>query len=432
MRMLSLTESAIAAACWFSEHLPIPAFSRLEVEPDPLLLGECPCRACYKVRDAGILRCGTPTRAKLSPLSRRGTDRLHLRLPFKLEAGMGTIQKRCNGRYTAKIRRKGFPVLSRTFPKREEAEAWIAEQEAVIAARVAAARTLEERNRIASQSAAQFRVFGDLMRRYLEEVSPQKVAAGEEAIRLRGLLKQSLAACPLEGLTAARVAEWRDERMKQVTGATVNRDMNLLGHVLEIARREWEANFEVNPFQRVRRPPQGQSRERRLLPIEEAALMRACATTKNPYVCPIIVLALETAMRRSEIVGLEWERVHLLKRSIQLTRTKTGKGRAVPLSQTAIAALSALRPTSITGAEPKGSVFPGLTPNALKLAFRRAVERAAITDFRFHDLRHEATSRLFEKGLTVMEVASITGHQDVRVLRRYTHLHVADLARKLN
>jgi integrase len=205
--------------------------------------------------------------------------------------------------------------------------------------------------------------------------------------------------------------------------------MNLLGHVLEIARREWEADFEVNPFQRVRRPPQGQPRERRLSPAEESALMLACEATKNPYVRPIITLALETAMRRSEIVGLEWERVHLKEPSLQLTRTKTGRPRGVPLSSRAVATLSALRPA--TGGEPKGSVFPGLTPNAFKLAFRRAVERAGIPDLHFHDLRHEATSRLFEKGLSVMEVASITGHQDVRMLRRYTHLQVRDLARKL-
>jgi integrase len=133
-------------------------------------------------------------------------------------------------------------------------------------------------------------------------------------------------------------------------------------------------------------------------------------------------------MRRSEIVGLEWERVHLKEPSVQLTRTKTGRPRGVALSSRAVATLSALRPAN---GDLNGSVFPGLTPNALKLAFRRAVERAGIADFHLHDLRHEATSRLFEKGLSVMEVASITGHQDVRMLRRYTHLQVRDLARKL-
>lgn len=342
---------------------------------------------------------------------------------------MGTLQKRPNGSYTAKIRRKGFPALSGTFPTRSEAATWMAAQEASIRVRVDAACAIETQRLIAAQCASKYRVFGDLMHRYLAEVTPQKRAADEEAIRLRGLLKHSLASCSLEGLTVARVAQWRNERMTQVSGSTVNRDMNLLGHVIEIARREWELDFEVNPFQRVRRPSHGPSRERRLLPSEEAALLEACAATLNPYVLPIIVLALETAMRRSEIVGLEWERVYLSEPSVQLTQTKTGTPRGVALSRRAVVTLSALRPVGGEGL--KGSVFPGLTPNALKLAFRRAVERAGITDFRFHDLRHEATSRLFEKGLSVMEVASITGHQDVRMLRRYTHLQVRDLARKL-
>lgn len=347
---------------------------------------------------------------------------------------MGTIYMRARkgaSVYQAKIRIKGFPPLSRTFPTRAEAEAWVIEQEAPLKERISAARALEHQNRIAAECAPPYRVFGDLMRRYLNEVTPHKRSDTEEATRLHGLLKHSLADCPLAGLTTARVAQWRDERLTQVSGSTVNRDINLLGHVVEIARREWEYDVEFNPFRRVRRPPHGHARERRLSPAEEKALLEACAETKNPYVQPIIILALETAMRRSELVGLEWERVHWSVPSIQLTRTKTGLPRGIALSRRAVATLLALRPDEETGLELTGSVFPGLTTNALKLAFRRAVERAGIPNFRFHDLRHEATSRLFEKQLPLMDVASITGHADIRMLRRYTHLHVGELAKKL-
>jgi integrase len=344
---------------------------------------------------------------------------------------MGTIQKRSNGSYTAKIRRKGFPALSRTFPTRESAEVWMADHEATISARVAAVRAIDDHKRIASQCAPQFRVFADLLIRYLDEVTPGKRAANEERIRIRGLLGHSLASCPVEGLTTTRIAEWRDERLKQVSGSTVNRDMNLLSHVVQVARCEWEVSLTVNPFQRVRRPREAPPRERRLSLSEEAALFAACETAQNSYLRPIMILALETAMRRSEIVGLTWDRVHLSVPSVQLTQTKTGKPRGVALSSRAVATLSALRPNTADSDLLKGRVFPGLTPNALKLAFRRTVERAGIKDLHFHDLRHEGTSRLFEKGLTVIEVASITGHQDVRMLRRYTHLYVGDLARKL-
>ncbi len=159
---------------------------------------------------------------------------------------MGTIQVRPNGAHTARIRRNGFPALSRTFPARNEAEAWMAEQETTITARVAAARNIEDQKRIAAHCEPQYRVLGDLMRRYLDDVTPQKRAADEEAIRLRGLLKHSLAACPLDGLTAERVARWRDARLQTVSGATVKRDMALLAHVLKIATDEWGGSFTKN------------------------------------------------------------------------------------------------------------------------------------------------------------------------------------------
>jgi integrase len=344
---------------------------------------------------------------------------------------MGTLYMRPNGSYTVKIRRSGFPALSRTFPARSEAETWMAVQEAEIGARIVAARAIEDHKRIALQCSPRYRVFGDLMIRYLEEVTPGKRAGAEEAIRLRGLLGHTLASCPLDGLIGPRIAEWRDERLKQVSGSTVNRDINLLSHVIQVARCEWDVSLKENPFLRVRRPRHGPPRERRLSVSEEAALFDACGAAQNAYLRPIIILALETAMRRSELVELEWSHVHLSVPSVQLTRTKTGMPRGIALSSRAVAILSALRPDAANNGAPKGRVFPGLTPNALKLAFRRTVERAGISDFHFHDLRHEATSRLFEKGLAVMDVASITGHQDVRMLRRYTHLNVGDLATKL-
>jgi len=167
---------------------------------------------------------------------------------------MGTIcvrSRRGAPVYQAKVRIKGFPPLSRTFPTRTEAEEWAIEQETPLQERVAAARAIADQRRIAAECAPEYRVFGDLMRRYLAVITPQKRASEDEAIRLRGLLRHSLAACPLQGLTAARVAQWRDERLATVSGSTVNRDMNLLSHVVEIARCEWEIDFEANPFQRV-------------------------------------------------------------------------------------------------------------------------------------------------------------------------------------
>jgi integrase len=129
-------------------------------------------------------------------------------------------------------------------------------------------------------------------------------------------------------------------------------------------------------------------------------------------------------MRQGELVGLRWEHIDLTRQIAHLPDTKNGESRTVPLSSTAISVLRSL---------PNGTchVFPGLTTEAFKRAYIRAVRRAGIENLRFHDLRHEATTRLFEKGLNIMEVASITGHKDLRMLRRYTHLKAEDLAKKL-
>ncbi len=130
-------------------------------------------------------------------------------------------------------------------------------------------------------------------------------------------------------------------------------------------------------------------------------------------------------MRQGEIVSLDWKHIDLKKRIAYLPETKNGEPRGVPLSTSAIATFRSL-PGSTTG-----KVFPGVTTEAIKRAFMRACQRAEIEDFHFHDLRHEATSRLFEKSLNPLEVASITGHKTLQMLRRYTHLRAEDLAKKL-
>jgi integrase len=130
-------------------------------------------------------------------------------------------------------------------------------------------------------------------------------------------------------------------------------------------------------------------------------------------------------MRQSELVGLKWKNIDFQRRTAFLPHTKNGESRSVPLSAEALNVLGNL-PRSISG-----DVFPGLTTTAVKKAFTRATRRAEIEDFHFHDLRHEATTRLFERGLNIMAVAAITGHKDLRMLQRYTHLKAEDLARKL-
>ena len=198
----------------------------------------------------------------------------------------------------------------------------------------------------------------------------------------------------------------------------------LLGHVFEVARKEWGIQVH-NPVRDIKLPANGRPRDRRLQAGEEPRLLVACQEARNPWLLPIVQLALETAMRQGELIRLRWEHIDLSRRTAHLPDTKNGEARTVPLSTTAIRVLRAL-PRSL-----HGQVFPGITTEAIKRAYIRAVRRAGIENLRFHDLRHEATTRMFEKGLNIMEVATITGHKDLRMLRRYTHLKAEDLARKL-
>ncbi|SOY43818.1 integrase [Cupriavidus taiwanensis] len=354
---------------------------------------------------------------------------------------MGTIierrTKRGEVKFQAKIRLAGTPIISKVFDSRADAEAWIAAVEPEMRAR---SRTAAREQAVAKQ-VREFRdrprIVADLLHRNLCEVTPFKKGAEAEVNHTRSILKYPLTRIHLENLTQRDVREWRDKRSQHVAPSTVNRELNILSAVFKHAASEWDIALCKSVLTSVKRPPNPPGRVRRLSRQEEAALRRAGEETRNPYVLSIFDLALETAMRRSEILGLEWERISFERRSIQLITAKNGTPRGVPLSRRAMEILRALQQIAARElghecAVTSGPVFPGLTVNAFKLAFTRMVQRAGLENFRFHDLRHEATSRLFEKGLSQMEVSTITGHKDPRMLARYTHLQVKDLAAKLD
>lgn len=160
--------------------------------------------------------------------------------------------------------------------------------------------------------------------------------------------------------------------------------------------------------------------------VEERRLLRSASVHRNLELHSIVVLALETAMRQAEILGLTWENIDLRSRVAHLPITKNGTKRDVPLSLRAIDAITRL------GVRAEGRVF-NYTSNGFKSAWRTLVKRCAIEDLHFHDLRHEAVSRLFELGtLDMMEVATISGHKSMQMLKRYTHLKAANLVAKID
>ena len=264
----------------------------------------------------------------------------------------------------------------------------------------------------------------ELLLRYGRDITPAKRGASQELSRIHKLCQHRIVALRLADLQSSHIAQFRDERLKEVSGTTVAKDLSLLSLVLNTARMEWGFKLPSNPVALVKKPKENKPRDRRLVEGEYERLVQECGKRNNHWFKPLVVVALETGMRRGELLSLEWKHVHLDKNWAHLPLTKNGDERDIPLSQKVCEELQAL-PRDISGV-----VFP-ISTSALRGLWDRSVKRADLQDLHFHDLRHEATSRFFELGLNVVEVAAITGHKDLKMLQRYTHLRAEDLAKKL-
>jgi integrase len=318
---------------------------------------------------------------------------------------------------------------NKTFSSKEEARIYALEAEA----------SLGKQTFVADERIT----LGEVLRRYVEEVTPQKRGAAEETDRIRHLLHpdnpaHSLTKLSLCKLTPPAVAQWRDTRRKQVAAATVGREWSILQHALEVARREWGYNLPNNPFRSVKRPEIRNSRTRR---VEQSEIDAIVSASESAELAGLVALAVETAARRGELLALRWEEVSLPKQVATLRVTKNGEVRQLPLSSRAVATLQRI-PQRLDG----GAVFT-LRPDSVSQAFRRAVERARMAyeeetppaqqdrqhliDLKFHDLRHEACSRLAERGLSTTELAAVSGHKTLQLVARYTHHRPELLAKKL-
>ncbi|OJA76080.1 integrase [Burkholderia ubonensis] len=338
---------------------------------------------------------------------------------------MATISKRDNG-WMCQVRKKGFPARSKKFDTKAEALEW---------GRIVEAEM--DRGLFVSTDEADRTTVADLLDRYTRDVSPTKRSGGSDKGRAEKLKKQ-LGAYKLTALTSSHLVGYRDARLKDVSPQTVIHELNLLNRALTLATREWGIALPAG-VPKVIKPRKPQGRDRRLHPDEIQAIIDA---TESPDLRDFIRLAIATGMRRGELASLRWEHINLDRRTAHLPLTKTNTPRTVPLSSVATAVLQARKDAGYT-------VPFAVTANALTRAFSRAVSRARglyestcrvlerpadpqwLVGIRLHDLRHEATSRFFELGLQTVEVASITGHKTLAMLKRYTHLKAEDLAKKL-
>jgi integrase len=325
---------------------------------------------------------------------------------------MATIRQR-NDRWQAIVKRAGYPTQSKTFTLKKDAEKWARLQE----------RLFDTGQWIDSPRDRQT-TLGELLDRYATEVSSGKRGSRAESYRIETLKKHSLAKHALSAITPQMVASWRDARLAEVSSGTALRELQLLGHIFSVAIREWGVRVPSNPVSLVRKPKSGKPRDRVLTASERDALISACKQCQNPWIKQVVIFALETAARRGEILALQWNDVDLAHRTATLEVTKSGQPRRIPLSPTCVGMLESL-PRALDG-----RVFP-VSMEALKQAYERAVARAGIANFTFHDLRHDALTRLAKRGLSVLELRSISGHTTANMLQRYVSIDASELAMKL-
>ena len=323
---------------------------------------------------------------------------------------MATFRKRTD-KWQARVHRKDHSPVVQFFNTKTDAVKWARHTESQL-----------DLGTLAPKAA-----MPPLMRivdRYLADVTPTKKGSKQELNRSRQIAKTALGPMQLDKITSEVVSKYRDGRLREVSNNTVRLELAFISVVFEQCAKEW--GFKVsNPVKQIRIPKPGKPRQRRLRPGEEDAILAACATSSATYLHSLVVMAIETGMRFGELVSITWDNVDFSARTVHLPDTKSGHPRTVPLSTRALGAIRAVP----SGYE--GRVFTG-KPGSIRAAFGAALKRSGVgSDLRFHDLRHEAVTRLFEKGLNPIEVGMISGHRPMSMLQRYTHLRPEGLLSRL-
>jgi integrase len=331
---------------------------------------------------------------------------------------VASITKRGNF-WRGQIIRRGYPPQYGTFDTRAQADAW--------------ARALEnemDRGVFVSRGESERTTLKEALDRYWHEVASKKSHPQQEKQRIERWKLHELAHYHLAKLRGSDFAQYRDNRLNAGRATnTVRLELAIISHLFEVARKEWGMEGLPNPLKNIRKPSGSKERDRRLQTGEYEALSAALAESSNPWVKPLFQFAIETSLRQGMLFELHWDWVDLQRQIIMIPmqfRSKENKAvpAALPLSKHAVQILQNL-PHSIDG-----RVF-ATTQNAVVCVWKKTLKRVGIQGLRWHDLRHEAASRLFEKGLHPIEVASVTGHKNLNMLKRYTHLNPQVLAQKL-
>lgn len=337
--------------------------------------------------------------------------------------------------YTVKVRLKGHPMRVATFERLTDARKWAAATESAI-----------REGRHFKTTEAKRHTLADAIDRYREtrDIPHSKDTHLE-------WWRDKLGAYLLADITAARITECRDELAggsyhrhgakteQKRSPATCNRYFTALSHVLSVAVREWEW-LETNPAGKVKKLKEPPGRVRFLSDDERRRLLEACKESRAPCLYLLVVLALSTGARYSELMTLEWRQVDLKRGAIRLEKTKNGERRALPLKGLALELMTQHArvrrlDTPLCFPGKTDPVTGGTKPLGVRQGFYNALQRAGIDDFRWHDLRHSAASYLAMNGASLAEISEVLGHKQLSMVKRYAHLsdgHVAGVVERMN
>ncbi len=346
---------------------------------------------------------------------------------------MATFELRESGWWQAKVRRKGYPAQSKTFETKSAAKDWAKKIEAKMAEGV-----------FVSASDAERTTLGDLIDRFITDYAekPENYKQREdkkEAWRFQlQHLKNALGQYSLAVIDQKLIRKYRTDRGntlwrgEKIKDSTIRKEIFMLSKLFSYAEKEENITLpRGNPVEKISKPGEGKARDRRLTKDEMKKLLAECKASRNIYLLPAVELAIELAMRQGEILALDWKDVDQGRSIATIRESKTDdddvQGRIVPLSPRAINILKTL-PRKIGN---KTKVIP-VQRMTLYHVFHAAVVRAGIKDFTFHDLRHESLSRLSERGdFSMLEMAAVSGHRTLQMLKRYNHQDAERLAKKL-
>lgn len=352
---------------------------------------------------------------------------------------MANIEKRISddgkASYRVKVRLKGHPIQSATFERKTDAAKWAQSTESAI-----------RENRHFKTTEGKRHTLAELIDRYAMAVLSRKPKSARDQLRQLQWWKAEIGSYTLADVTPSLIAQYRDNLANGVTHhgkprspATVNRYLAALSIVFTTAVKEW-GWVDDTPMRKVTKPKESRGRVRFLSEDERPRLLKACKESSNPFLYPVVVLALSTGMRNGEIMGLTWDVVDLNRGRAILHDTKNGERRAVAITGHVLELLKELnkiRRIDCNLLFPANEIKPQKPQKSMDLRFpwRAAMEKAGIQNFRFHDLRHSAASYLAMNGASLAEIAEVLGHKTLQMVKRYAHLsegHTAKVVESMN